>query len=334
MDSPDLLTLETLCAWLDGGRQATFVTIAATWGAAPRPAGAWAAIRDDGIIIGSVSGGCVEEDLIARVRAGEFVASGVHVLRYGVTAEETSRFNLPCGGTLELVLESRPDVSGLRLLHERITQRRATTRTVEVASGAVLLEDATRGDPLVWDGKRLSTVHGSRQRLLLIGAVQISSHLATMAQALDYEVFVCDPREEYRAGWRDIPGVLLLGGMPDDVVRQFLPDPWLAVVALTHDAKLDDLVLLEALRSSVLYVGVLGSRQSNQRRRKRLAKHFGVDATTLARLRGPVGLPIGSHTPPEIAVSILAEMIAVRNGVVLPVQGMDPSLPSITLCAT
>ncbi|HTY99321.1 MAG TPA: XdhC family protein, partial [Rhodocyclaceae bacterium] len=228
MDSADQLTVETVLAWLGAGRRAVLVTVAATWGSAPRPPGAWAAIRDDGAVVGSVSGGCVEEDLIARVGAGEF-AAGVHVLRYGGTPEESARFGLPCGGTLELVVEGSPGVAELRLLHEHVISRRVTVRTVDVSGGRVLLENAALGQPHAWDGKRLTTVYGPRHRLLLIGAGQISLHLARLAQVLDYEVYVCDPRQEYRSGW-DVPGTQLLAGMPDDVVKELLPDPRLAVV--------------------------------------------------------------------------------------------------------
>jgi xanthine dehydrogenase accessory factor len=153
--------------------------------------------------------------------------------------------------------------------------------------------------------------------LLIIGAVQISSYLATMAQALGYEVTVCDPREEYRDGWK-VDGAHLSTAMPDDAVTTLRPDSGTAIVALTHDPKLDDMALLEALRSPAFYVGALGSQRSNAKRRDRLAQHFGITPDELARLHGPVGLFIGSRTPPEIAVSILAEMTAAKHGVGQP----------------
>jgi xanthine dehydrogenase accessory factor len=135
-----------------------------------------------------------------------------------------------------------------------------------------------------------------------------------MAQALGYEVLICDPRVEYSVEW-DIPGARLVPGMPDDVVLELALDPHSAVVALTHDPKLDDMALLEALKSPAFYVGALGSRLNNDKRRQRLLEHFDLSAEEVGRLHGPVGLPIGSHTPPEIAVAILAEMTAVKNGV-------------------
>ena len=178
----------------------------------------------------------------------------------------------------------------------------------------VTVTPAQPGDVLYWDGERLRTVHGPAWRLLIIGAGQIARYLAQMAQALDYDITVCEPREAYRPAW-DLPGTRLLATMPDDTLLAMEPDARCAVVALTHDPKLDDMVLLEALRSPAFYVGALGSRANNMRRRERLAQHFGMAADELARLHGPVGLPIGSRTPPEIALAILAEMTAVRNGV-------------------
>jgi xanthine dehydrogenase accessory factor len=162
---------------------------------------------------------------------------------------------------------------------------------------------------------------------LLIGAGQISIYLAQMAQALDYQVFICDPRSEYAEQW-DLPQTTLMSCMPDDAVVELKPDPHCAVLALTHDPKLDDMALLDALKTPAFYVGALGSTANNQRRRQRLVQHFDLSPTEVERLHGPVGLPIGSHTPPEIAVAILAEMTAVRNGVWTP-QGLQPRRASV-----
>jgi xanthine dehydrogenase accessory factor len=314
MDSVDLEVLRGALAWLGQGRAVTLATVVRTWGSAPRPPGAWAAIRDDGAVIGSVSGGCVEADLIARVREGRIGTERPTLLRYGVTREEAARFGLPCGGTLEIVLEPRPDAALLGGLADRLARHELVARVLSLADGEVALAPARRGDALQWDGARLTTIHGPRWRLLVIGAGQTSRVLAEMARALDYEVTVCDPREEFSGAW-DLAGVRLDRGMPDDVVLAMEVDPHTAIVALTHDPKLDDLALLEALKSPAFYVGALGSRANDARRRQRLREHFDLSADELARLHGPVGLRIGSRTPAEIAVAILAEMIAVKNGV-------------------
>jgi xanthine dehydrogenase accessory factor len=316
--SADLLALAAALDWLAAGQRVALATVAATWGSAPRRPGAWAAIRADGATVGSVSGGCVEADLIERVRSGELLAGPVRVLRYGVTADEAARFGLPCGGKLEIVVEPAPDRALLAVLHERLVGRQSSRRRLDIASARCTIEAVEHGAAFAWDGATLASIHGPRLRLLLIGAGQLSLHLAMMARLLDYEVLVCDPRAEYRVAWQlaDVP---LLPGMPDDAVTGLAPDGRTAVVALTHDPKLDDLALLEALGSAAFYVGALGSRSSNGRRRERLREHFGIDGAALARLRGPVGFAIGSRTPAEIAVAILAEMTAAKNGIALPV---------------
>jgi len=172
---------------------------------------------------------------------------------------------------------------------------------------------------LVFDGKSLISVHGPHWRLLIIGAGQLSKYLAQFAQALDYHVTVCDPREEYANTW-DVPAVELTRGMPDDVVIAMKLDAHSAIVALTHDPKLDDMALLEALKSPAFYVGAIGSKKNNEARRRRLAE-FDLSAPEIDRLHGPVGLKIGSKTPPEIAVAILGEMTAIKHGVPVPGSG-------------
>jgi xanthine dehydrogenase accessory factor len=162
-------------------------------------------------------------------------------------------------------------------------------------------------------------VFGPRWRLLVIGAGQLSRVLAQMALALDFEVTCCDPREEYHLTW-DVPGTQFSKAMPDDAVIGMQLDPHSAVVAVTHDPKLDDMVLLEALKSPAFYVGALGSRSNTAKRKERLAM-FDLTADEIGRLHGPVGLDLGGKTPAEIAVSILAEIIAVRSGSSQPHAG-------------
>jgi xanthine dehydrogenase accessory factor len=174
-------------------------------------------------------------------------------------------------------------------------------------------------------------VHGPRLRLLIIGGGQLSRYLAAMAVMLDYRVTICEPREEYHEGWETIEGVTLSRTMPDDLVLGMRLDANSAVVALTHDPKLDDLALMEALRTPAFYVGALGSRRNNDARRERLLQ-FDLTADEAARLHGPVGLKLGALTPPEIAMSIVAEMTAIRRGVGLAGPLADWS-GSTTACA-
>ena len=320
MDSVDLDVLKTSMKWLDEGHQATLATIVRTWGSAPRPVGAMTVIRDDGMVTGSVSGGCVEDDLIDKVKAGEIAAKGPQLVVYGVTREQAERFGLPCGGTLELVCERLGPRSGIRELVEAVARHDIVTRRLDLATGEVRVEPGRGADAMEFDGKVLTTVHGPRWRLLIIGAGQLSRYVAEFAQALDYQVTICDPREEYAEGW-SVPGANLTREMPDDVVRQMGMDGHTAVVAATHDPKLDDMALLEALRSPAFSVGAIGSRANSQKRRDRLIKHFDMTAEELDRLHGPIGLDLGGKTPPEIAVSILAEMTAVRHGATLQRTG-------------
>ena len=313
MESTDLEVLRTCLQWRQGGHAATLATVTQTWGSAPRPVGSLLAVRDDGRLAGSVSGGCIEVDLIERVQAAPPARPEVRI--YGGSAEACARFRLPCGGTLQLVLEPAPGIALLQAVQEAITQRRLIGRCLDLATGASHLYTPHSSETTQFDGQTLHAVHGPRWRLLVIGAGQISRHLAQMAQALDYQVLVCDPREEYSAGW-DVAHAELVPGMPDDAVTALLPDARCAVLALTHDPKLDDMALLEALKSPAFYVGAIGSSANNMRRRERLGL-FDLSAAEIARLHGPVGLPIGSRTPPEIAVSILAELTAVRHGIEL-----------------
>jgi xanthine dehydrogenase accessory factor len=313
MDSVDLEVLRRSAEWLDAGRRVLLVTVVKTWGSSPRPEGAMLAVRDDGLVAGSVSGGCIEDDIVDRVRREGMKETATRAVKYGVSADEARRFGLPCGGTIQLVLEPLTRESGIRALLREIEAGHLVARRLDLASGRATLHPARATDGLVFDGATLTTLHGPRYRMLVIGASQLSKYLAQIAVGLDYQVTVCDPREEYMETW-DIPGVTLVRTMPDDTVLAMKLDERCAVVALTHDPKLDDLALMEALKSPAFYVGALGSRANNTKRRERLLE-FDVTPEELARLHGPIGLYIGSRTPPEIAISILAEITAVKNGV-------------------
>ena len=314
MDSLDLQVLVQARDWREQGRAVWLVTVLETWGSAPRPPGALLAMRDDGLVVGSVSGGCVEDDLIERVRNGERVATP-SLVNYGVTKEEAARFGLPCGGNLRLVQEPLVDTAWVREVLDRTARHELVARVVDVRSGRVRVEPARRGEAFSFDGATMRALYGPRWRMLVIGAGQLSRALAQMALGLDFEVIVCDPREEYHLTW-DVPGTTFSTAMPDDLAVELQLDPHTAVVAVTHDPKLDDLVLLEALKSPAFYVGALGSRGNTAKRKERLAL-FDLSAAEIERLHGPIGLDIGSRTPAEIAVSILAEVVAVRNGVAL-----------------
>ncbi len=314
MDSLDLQVLTQARDWHAAGHPVWLVTVIETWGSAPRPPGALLAMRGDGQVAGSVSGGCVEDDLIDRVRHGERVGTP-SLITYGVTKEEAARFGLPCGGNLRLVQEPLQDVVWIDEVLRRTAQHELVARVVDLASGEVKIEAAARGEVFRFDGSSMRALFGPRWRMLIVGAGQLSRALAQMTLALDFDVIVCDPREEYHLSW-NVPGTIFSKAMPDDLALELRLDPHSAVVAVTHDPKLDDLALLEALKSAAFYIGALGSRLNTAKRKERLAL-FDLSADEIERLHGPIGLDIGSRTPAEIAVAILAEVVAVRNGVAL-----------------
>jgi len=312
MDSLDLQVLTQAREWHAQGHAVWLVTVIETWGSAPRPPGALLAMRADGLVVGSVSGGCVEDDLIDRVRNGERVAKPT-LVTYGVTKEEAARFGLPCGGNLRLVQEPLDDHGWIDEVLARTQRHELVARRLDIASGAVTVHPASRDEAFAFDGTTLRALFGPRWRMLVIGAGQLSRVLAPMALALDFELVCCDPREEYNLTW-NVPGTTFSKAMPDDLVKELALDAHCAVVAVTHDPKLDDLVLLEALKSPAFYIGALGSRGNTAKRKERLAM-FDLSADEIARLHGPIGLNLGSRTPAEIAIAILAEVVAVRNGV-------------------
>jgi xanthine dehydrogenase accessory factor len=327
MDNVDTQVLKKAEEWQRAGRRAVLGTIVRTWGSAPRPVGSLVAIRDDGLVVGSVSGGCIEDDLVDRVRARALATDRPQRVKYGVTAEDAFKFGLPCGGTLELVLEPITAATMASELLARIVQGKQTVRRLDMRTGHVTLADGTGRDVLQAGDEALVTVHGPRLRLLVIGAGQLTHFLAQMALACDYAVTICDPREEYADGWL-VPGTTLVRTMPDDTVVDFKVDANTAIVALTHDPKLDDLALIEALKSRAFYVGAIGSKKNQAARRQRL-KEFGVTDEDMQRLHGPVGIKNGARTPPEIAVAIMAELTAAKYGYEIPAP--VPVLPAAAI---
>lgn len=321
MDNIDVMVLRAAREWRAAGHRALLATVVATWGSSPRPVGAMMALREDGRAVGSVSGGCIEDDLIHRYTTAYGGAGMPHtpteIMRYGVSADEAHRFGLPCGGTLELVLEFSPHSEALSELVEKLDAGALVRRSVRLSDGAAEIELTDAPGALQFDGARLVNTLGPGYRMLLIGAGALAEYVSTMALFNGFSVTVCDPRIEYLDTW-SVAGVDKVRQMPDDAVVAFEPDQRSCIVALSHDPKLDDLALLEALRSPAFYVGAIGSRRNNQSRRERLITHFGETEESLKRLRGPIGIYIGSKTPAEIAVSLMAEILAVKNGVELP----------------
>jgi xanthine dehydrogenase accessory factor len=318
MEAADLEVLLACQQWREEGFHVALVTVVKTWGSSPRPPGALMAIRTDGRVAGSVSGGCIEDDLIHQVRQSglESIVTGgrPRLVTYGIDAEQAHRFGLPCGGTLQLAIENLGAPESIEQVVGRLRQRLPTRRVLDMETGEVSCADAMPGDGVTCDGAKVVNILGPTYRLIVIGAGQLSRYFCQSAVGLGFDVTVCDPREEYRGEW-DVPGVKLVHDMPDDVVLAAGLDARTGVIALTHDPKLDDLAIMEALRSPAFYVGALGSRSNHAKRVARLQEYFGLTSGELARLRGPAGIFIGSRTPGEIALSILAEIVAVKNGI-------------------
>mgnify|MGYP000273405138 FL=1 len=292
---------------------AWLVTIIAASGSSPRPVGSLLACADDGTRAGSVSGGCVEDDLLERLRGDEFTGRRVAQLDYGVSAEENARLGLPCGGRLTLLLQRLDpgDRPWLAALGAAIGERRCLCRSVDLASGDTRLADTDTPAVPQLDEGTFRQVFGPQQRLLLVGAGELAASLAELALAMDYDVLVTDPRQSALDQWTG-PAVPLLQGMPDDIAREHAADRHSLVITLTHDPRIDDMALMEALDSDAWYVGALGSRRTTEARRERLLA-LGVSEQALSRLHAPVGLPIGSKTPLEIAVAIMAELVQLRR---------------------
>ncbi len=322
MNSSDLYVLETSLVWLNDGSRVALVTVVETWGSAPRPVGSLLAVAEDGRFVGSVSGGCIEEHLVSRLDR-EFPEQPF-TTSYGVSADEARRFGLPCGGTMVVAIEPILDAQGIARSVEEIRNRRRVVRTLDMASGVATVSEAGRDDKFSFDGQVLRNVLGPNWRLVIVGAGHLARYLARMALMLDFSVYVTDPRLEYRAQW-DVPDAVLLEGMPDDAILALGIDSSTAVMTTAHDPKVDDMALLEALKSDAFYIGALGSPRTSAKRRIRLGL-FDLTPEQIDRLQAPAGIPIGSHTPAEIALSMLAEVVARRSALIA--AGREPKADS------
>jgi xanthine dehydrogenase accessory factor len=333
-------------AWLAAGRKVALATVARTWGSSPRPAGSKLAVDDAAEFVGSVSGGCIEGAVIQEALE-VMEGGGSRVLSFGVSDETAWEVGLACGGKIEVLVEAvvpDPGVPGVArgVLEDLLAARRGRRPVVlatPLAGGAhrvlapganeVRPEDAGPEDALAAaaaevtrrdqaevveapGGAVLLEPHLPPLRLVIVGAVHVAQPLAEMAGLAGFAVTIVDPRRAFATAAR-FPGQALVVGWPDAAVTELAPDARTAVVTLTHDPKLDDPALVAALGSPAFYVGCLGSTKTHAARRTRLGER-GVPAAALDRMHGPIGLRIGARTPAEIAVSILAEVVAALRG--------------------
>lgn len=311
---------ETALAWHRAGKGAALATVVETWGSAPRRVGSQLAISGDGEIAGSVSGGCVEGAVVAE--AIDAIEAGKPVLlTYGVSDGDAFAVGLACGGTIRVLVEPIGSVMPEDLLADLVLARDARIPVAYVTGpdgrrlereghGARFRMDRSGFDE---DGETFVAIHNPPLRLLIVGAVHIAQALVPMARIAGYDPLIIDPRDSFASEAR-FPGETVVQDWPDEGVRAFGLDARTALVLLTHDPKLDDPALIEALRSEVFYIGALGSTRTHAKRVARL-QEAGFSEAEIARIHGPVGLDIGAANPSEIAVSILAEMTRVlRRG--------------------
>ena len=304
--------LQHALAWLPETRP-WLCTIVSAVGSSPRPVGSVMVSAGDGRQVGSVSGGCIEEDLLERLRAGEYSGERPELIEFGVSAEENERLGLPCGGRLTLLLQrlGDSDRDWLQQALAALERRQCVLRRLDLLTGQTVVTPVEQFDVLAIDARELRQCFGPRTRMLLVGAGQLAHKLAELGLAMDYEVIVTDPREQLLRQWEG-PVVELVQGMPDDVIRERASDGHSVVITLTHDPRIDDMALMEALGTDAWYVGALGSQRTTDKRLARL-RQLELTEAQINRLHAPVGLDIGSKTPIEIAVAIMAQLTQLRR---------------------
>ena len=312
MQSQDLEVFEKLVEWLQNGDSPYLCTIVKAIGSSPRPVGSMLGCCGEQSI-GTLSGGCVEEDLLEKLRTKSIDASVPQLIEYGVSAEENERLGLPCGGRLNILVQQLFSDSADWVVDATaaLKARQSVARATDLQTGVTTIKVTEDHVPLSLTQESLTQGLGPKMQMLLVGAGQLAQVLAQLALAMDYEVIVTDTREDVIAQWQG-PDVELLHGLPDDIIASRSSDPKNVIITLTHDPRIDDMALLEALETPAWYVGALGSIRTTRARLKRLAT-LGVSETQLQRLHAPVGLDIGSKTPWEIAVAIMAEITQLRR---------------------
>jgi xanthine dehydrogenase accessory factor len=317
MKQLDLQVIQQARAWIAEGRSVWLSTVITTFGSAPRGPGAMLVCLSDGQHCGSLSGGCVEEDFLARV-GEDFFRPVSQVVRYGEGGLAPTRA-LPCGGVLDVLVEhlapSAETEAHLEAIEAAFAGASLITRQVLLGSEHRCVRPADMDVPRVEVGAELVSIRiGAVQRLLLAGLSPVAQFCASFGVALGHEVIVCDPRQELTRGF-NLPGVKVLEVLPAVYIAEGGCHDSTAVVALTHDPRLDDLTLLEAVRTPAFYIGAMGSQRTSSKRFERLARIGGLDDATLQRIHAPIGLRLGSKTPAEIAMAVMADILRVSNGI-------------------
>lgn len=285
------------------GEPMALATVVSTWGSAPRPRGSHMLVHADGRFEGSVSGGCVESDIL-QTAADVIAGAPFQLKRYGVADASAWEVGLPCGGEIAVMVQPVSAMGFDPELFDRIAEARAEGRALTVTTDLVTGHSDVRPQET---GEVFVNRYDPPRRLLIVGAVQIAQALAQLSTTLGIETVVIDPRARFLTAER-FPGTTLDDRWPDEAIAALRPDPATAVVTLSHDIKIDDPALIAALATDAPYVGALGSRRSHAARRERLAA-AGLSNAQIDRVDGPVGLDIGAIGPSEIALSIAAAMV-------------------------
>lgn len=329
---PENTLPEHLLQWIEAGHAAAIATVLETWGSAPRAVGSQLAIRDDGAFIGSVSGGCIEGDVITRALEA-IETEQPEIAEYGVSDTMAWEVGLACGGKIRVLIEPVADnglsIVDLKALCAARAKKKSALRQINLnkfTSTLSLIENVQKNTPLAQTIERVHRSDRSQiveyenetqflhifnppQRLLINGAVHIAQPLSQMAAIAGYDVTLIDPREAFATPER-FPNVHIRREWPDVAIRALHPDNRTAIVALTHDPKLDDPALLAAFESPCFYIGALGSKKTQASREQRMTEQ-GVSQENYQRLHGPIGLPLGGRSPEEIAIAILAQITQV-----------------------
>ena len=273
----------------------------------------------DGELVGSISGGCIEEDFLEQLRDGSLKTqfdeeSKPFIVKYGVTVEEQARLKLPCGGQLHVLLEyiesSKQTCEVFQRLAGDLENHTKVSRLVDLNNGMISAKAQSSEDAVVIDGALMTHSLSPMYRLLILGAGDVAKFVAEMAIALEYDVMLCDPRPNYLDNWT-VPGVETTAQLPDDVVRERFSNPYSGIIALAHDPRVDDMALMEALKTNAFYIGAMGSVRTSAARRERLPE-LGLSSDEIDRLHAPIGFQINSKTPAEIAIAVMAEITSVR----------------------
>lgn len=317
MQSLDVVVIRQALNWIDSGKTIWLCTVIRTYGSAPRVPGALFCAINEGSYVGSLSGGCIEEDFLCRIANGEFQQDS-QLIKYGENGFEPNK-SLPCGGTIEVLVEQlKPLEDSFYLLSQMLRALRGELRLSKVvtipnmAKMEEVDENAGLSEISINDSKITLNMNGA-PRLFIACLSSVAHYCIEYAHSLGFEVIVCEHRKEEYEQLINMPHLLnkvtLHSSFPATYLEENGCHNRTAIIALTHDPRIDDLTMIEACNTSAFYVGAMGSAKNSNKRRDRLKEHAGLAEEQVSRIHAPIGLDIGSKTPSEIALAILADIV-------------------------